>query len=279
VKVLEVAFEFVWERPAKRKGFAWEETDAGDTRLVRVEGAPFEHYQPLKECTGLFRTFAGLSPDPAALLGFANRYGALGAGWDDLALWREGIARMKALVVAWDALAAENWDALRSVLSKLPKALFQPGTDAKHASPGELVNAGVHLLYHEVAGRLFGWTFGAWSRQREPPVVWHRQAKRLVLKLVPPSLMDAMGLQLADAIQGNKRYRSCEACGRWFELAPGRARADRQTCSTSCRVKLYRVRQQQARDLHGKGWSIKRISKELGSDVSTVKKWLSKHKE
>jgi hypothetical protein len=88
-----------------------------------------------------------------------------------------------------------------------------------------------------------------------------------------------MYLQLAHAILGGKKYQPCEACGRWFELAPGLNRADRQTCSDSCRVKLYRVRRQRARELHAKKWSLKRISKEIGSNVSTIKKWLSQHKE
>jgi hypothetical protein len=277
--VLNVVVEFVWERPAKRKGFAWEETDSGETRLARVEGAPFETYKPLKDCTGLFRTFANLSQDPAVMLAFANRYGALGYGWDRMGLFREGVVRMKRLVSVWDALTREDWETLRAVLSKLPRALFQPGADAKSASHGELVNAGVHLLYHEVGGLTFGWTFGAWSRQQDPPVLWHPGAAQLVLKLAPPSLMHAMYLQLAQAVLGNKTYHQCLACGVWFELAPGQARADRQTCSGSCRVKLYRLRQVRARELHGEGWSLKRISKELGSDVSTIKKWLSQNKE
>src|SRR6266542_1679370 len=103
--MLSVAFDFTWERPAKGKGFAWEKTDAGGLCLVRTAGAPFERYKPLEECTGLFRTFADLPPDPVALLGFVNRYGALGGEWDEFGLWKEGVARMKSLVAAWNALA------------------------------------------------------------------------------------------------------------------------------------------------------------------------------
>ncbi len=276
---IDIDIDFSWERPAKAKGFAWQETNAGEMRLVRIEGVPFKSYRPLRECTGLFRTFADLAPDNAAMLGFANRYGNLGSGWDVLALWKEGIARMKGLVTTWDALTAEDWTTLRAVLSKLPKALFQPGTDSKRAGPGDLVSTAIRLLYHEVGGRLFGWTFGAWRRQSTPPVIWHSAAKQPVLKLTPPRLMDAMYLQFAHAILGNKNYQICQACGRWFELAPGLNRADRLTCSDYCRVKLYRLRQQRARELHGQGWSVKRISKELGSDTSTIKKWLSENKE
>jgi hypothetical protein len=276
--VLDIAVEFVWERPTKRTGFAWQDTDAGETRLVRVEGAPFERYEPLKECTGLFHSFAALTPDPEAMLGFANRYGALGADWDELGLWIEAVARMRTLVAAWRGLTQENWGALRTTLSKIPalgqRVLFQPGTDLKRAGPSELVNAAVHLLYNDVGGMTFGWTFGAWSRQPNPPVVWHQKAKCPVLKLTPPSLWHAMYLQLARAILGNKSYQPCQACGRWFELAPGLNRADRQTCSDYCRVKNYRLRKQQDRELHDKGWPVTRIAKELGSHTNTIEKWL-----
>jgi hypothetical protein len=277
----EFAFEFIWERPQKRKGFAWEESDTGETHLVRVADAPFEGYEPLKECTGLFRTFADLSTDAAAMLDFANRYGPLGGRWDDLLSWKEAIVQMNFVVTVWEALATENWTRLRSFLSKIPaEMMFRPKIDAKRASDGELVNACVYLLYHEVASRTFAWIFGDLPHLPTMPVtLWHSQAKRLVLKLSPPSLLHAMYLQLANAIRGNKRYQQCEACGRWFELAPGLNRSDRQTCSDSCRVKLYRIRQQRAKELHSKRWSLKRISKKLGSDISTIKKWLSQNKE
>jgi hypothetical protein len=281
--MLNVVIEFVWERPAKRKGFAWQDTETDDVRLVRVEGAAFVPYEPLKECTGLFRTFGDLTPEPGAMLSFANRYGALGSGWDDHGLWKEGIARMKTLVAAWDALTAQKWTTLRDLFSKFPargqKTLFQPGTGAKGARPDELVNATVHLLYNEVGGMTFGWTFGVWSRQSNPPVVWHQKAKCPVLKLTPPSLWHAMYLQFAQAILGNKSYQLCQVCGRWFELAPGLNRADRQTCSDYCRVKLYRIRKQQARDLRSHGWSPQRIAKKLGSDIGTINNWISQNKE
>jgi hypothetical protein len=190
---------------------------------------------------------------------------------------------LKCLVVVWDALTSQDWTDLRAVLSKLPargqRALFHAGTDAKSASRDELVNAAVRLLYNDVGGMTFGWTFGVLKQQSTPPVVWHPKAKCPVLKLTPPSLWHAIYLQFAQAIKGNKSYHLCQACGRWFELAPGLNRADRQTCSDYCRVKLYRIRKQQARDLRSHGWSLQRIAKKLGSDIDTINNWISQNKE
>jgi hypothetical protein len=282
--VLDVVIKFVWERPVKGKGFTWEEDgeDPNRSRLARVEGAPFEQYQPLTVCTGLFRTFAELQPTPTAILTFANRYGAPGddnaGGLWDFCIWKEMIGRMQFLVGAWDALSQGDWKRMRSGLAKMPRSLFQQGIDLGNANQAQLVGAVIHLLYHEVAGMTFGWTFGVWARQQNSPVLWNQQTKRPLLKLVPPSLWHAMYLQFAQAILGSKRYQRCGACNRWFELAPGINRSDRRICSDSCRVQLYRIRQQRARELHARGRTIKQISKELGSDVATIETWINKRK-
>ena len=299
--MLNIAFDFVWERPAKGNGFAWNDADddaAGDLgkRLVRVEGTPFSRYEPLKECTGLFRTFADLEATPAAILDFANRYGHpsyrdgrsergqraavppydAGAIFDDLAGWREMIGRIKGLVAVWDALCQTDWRRLRTLLGRYPHRRFHLPTGASH---GERAGAAVTLLFHEVGMMTFGSLLGLTDRSDAEYVQWHEHSKGVLLKLIPQSLWHAMYLQFAWAILGNKTYQRCDCCGKWFEIAPSVNRADRQTCSDSCRVKLYRQRQQRARELHGQGWSVKRISNELGSDTSKIEKWLSQNKE
>ena len=65
----------------------------------------------------------------------------------------------------------------------------------------------------------------------------------------PRSLIGAMWLQLARSIDGDRRYRRCEACNRWFEVGlrrnySGAARDVRRrqtkTCSTGCRKEKSR---------------------------------------
>jgi hypothetical protein len=279
--VFSVAFDFEWERPAGRRGFKWVKADT-ETRLVPIEGAPFERYRPLEEAPALFRTFADLPPDADALLAFADRYGALGHGWDQLDLWKEAVRRTKRLVTVWDTIARQDWEALRAVVAELPRLgrLYTAGGDVTRASAKELADAGAVFLYHEVAGRLFGWTFGALDPIRKPRIDWNLKERRAVLKLSPPCLLDAMHFQLGRALLGDKGYRKCEACGRWFEPGAGpNKRSDRRICSDSCRVALYRRRKARARELRAAGWTAKRIARELGAELSKVHKWLSKDKE
>jgi len=107
----------------------------------------------------------------------------------------------------------------------------------------------------------------------------------LSLHLRPRDLLGALWLQLAVAIAGNKQYRSCPVCGRWFELLSdssrrpqrGKAtagRASRFYCSTSCRVTAYRRRKQEARSRHAAGESIDVIACALDSDPETVRTWI-----
>jgi hypothetical protein len=62
-------------------------------------------------------------------------------------------------------------------------------------------------------------------------------------------------LEFAAAVEGNKEFQACQACGRWLELTPGGNRgdappellpglnrADRQFCSDVCRQKGHRQR-------------------------------------
>ncbi len=63
-----------------------------------------------------------------------------------------------------------------------------------------------------------------------------------VLFAMPTSLIGAMWLQLAQAVDGNKDFRQCVSCRAWFELAPDKARADKLYCSQACRSRAYRTR-------------------------------------
>ncbi len=60
------------------------------------------------------------------------------------------------------------------------------------------------------------------------------------LFLVPNSLIGAIWLQFAKAVDGNRNYRACEQCGTWFEVSPQTARSHKKYCSSACRVKQFR---------------------------------------
>ena len=53
------------------------------------------------------------------------------------------------------------------------------------------------------------------------------------------SLIGAMWLQFALAVDGNRKYRSCPECGEWWDATE--TRSDRQTCSDRCRKRRHRA--------------------------------------
>jgi len=280
-------------------GFCWQ--DLGDERvLVRIEGVPFESYDPLMANnrasgrrrgreydagdTGLFRTFAALEPTEEAILGFAQRYGSLAGsgGMVPLAIWRDSINHIKTLVSTWDALTARDWNKLREM--KLSRNFFSNRTSMYRQGSEDLAVAAIRSLYFWIVRELREW-MGAiiWDPDKgggviSPLVSWSADMGTATMTFKIWSLLEAITFQFGLAILGNKAYQPCAACGRWFELSPGVNRDDRLVCSVSCRVKLYRQRRR-ARQLHQEGRPIKEIAKKLGSEVSTVKQWLAQNKE
>ena len=95
------------------------------------------------------------------------------------------------------------------------------------------------------------------------------------LYFVPNSLVGALWLQFARAVDGRKKYERCGECKTWFEVSLDAARTNRRYCKDPCRFKAYRRRQIEARQLFGEGIALKEIAKRLDSDMATVKLWVS----
>jgi hypothetical protein len=104
---------------------------------------------------------------------------------------------------------------------------------------------------------------------------WTRRNPDLRMQLVPTSLIGALWLQLAAAIDGDRDYRRCEACKKWFEVS-AENRIDAKFCQQSCRFRAYRQRKQQARELADRGMPPQEIAALVDSDLKTVKGWLKK---
>jgi hypothetical protein len=104
------------------------------------------------------------------------------------------------------------------------------------------------------------------------------QAGGLTMHYRPGNLSGALWLQFALAISGEKNYRRCGECAKWFEISPAASRKDRQFCSNACRTRAYRGRQEWARRMHAGGMPVQKIAKELGASPATVRSWVGPHR-
>src|SRR5262245_39836932 len=100
-----------------------------------------------------------------------------------------------------------------------------------------------------------------------PCLVQDSDSDRPQLRIIPDRLIDATWMQAAEAISGNRVFRSCRGCGKWLEIARGTVRTTRLFCSSVCRNRFYRDRQEQARQMAAVGKSVAAIAEELGADV------------
>jgi hypothetical protein len=105
------------------------------------------------------------------------------------------------------------------------------------------------------------------------------QEGRADLKLYLRSLRDALWTQFAQAICEGRKYVECEVCGKSMQISPDTHRTNRKLCSNACKTAAYRQRQRRAQELREKGWNVRRIASEVGSDVATVKGWLEDKKK
>lgn len=60
--------------------------------------------------------------------------------------------------------------------------------------------------------------------------------------------------------------------------SPQVARTNRTLCSNACKAKAHRQRREQALELAAKGLTPRQIAKQVGSQLSTVQKWLEERK-
>jgi hypothetical protein len=105
----------------------------------------------------------------------------------------------------------------------------------------------------------------SWDPRREHPALAYHC----------PTLLAAVWLGLATSVSENIGHGKCPTCGKWFAVAQGAFRSSRMFCSTGCRSRAYRQRQETARRLYTSGKSFEAIAEELDSDVATVRKWVT----
>ena len=263
-------------------------------------------YRPLALPISLFRNFADTELTEQAILQFANNYGLLGrtvnirmpndqalsiVQGESLDAWKQEILLMKAAMRLWDAIKTRDEEALSARVHWDGNSgiRYDPRPDVGemiHRIP-ELNEATPYIndTYDFQDGDLIApaLKFLSWilndKLEDAVSVTTVVDVKRATfhMSFSPSILLTALWLQFALSVEQNEDFKKCRECKRWFALAPGTARADKEFCSSACRSKAYRKRQAEARALHQRGLPIHAIAKQIGVEKQIVKKWISDH--
>jgi hypothetical protein len=221
-----------------------------DYRREGSAGMPGDTYDPFVVEPALFQIFARLlPPTPDKILAFAHKYGSIRTAVDVLERSDAGS------LYDWSTRIGRIYTALVSV-----EHYIHPKPPRKRRIEPRTI---VELLEENemgVAELMAGCT---------------TTPSGIELEIVGFDLLGALHLQLMDCICQRKQYRDCGHCGRPFELAPEFNRSDRLYCSDNCRVKSAYRRKKRAIAMRAAGKTLREIAKEVGSDVPTVKKWVS----
>jgi hypothetical protein len=282
-----------------------EAVTAGQSYRVR-------QYAPLKTHVALFRTFATVPPgDRDAILRFAADYGNLGIArpvepapaspgplsfgetWES---WAKAIAAMRRAVELWDLVEAGDRVALSRFVSWHRRG--RPlGTQAAERAEGWYYDNGSGATaYIEPVLDLFrsddAFTPAAFLVQRwinrglneygmDALLLYDPETGKRAMHFVPRNLLSVLWLQFAQAIEGDRQYRACKECGKWFGISlEGDGRSNRRLfCSDPCKSKDYRRRKERSRVLKGEGKSAAEIAEELETELKTVKGWIKGNKE
>jgi len=155
-------------------------------------------YRPFDKLDGLYRIFAHLGTTEEGLLEFVNRFGPL---------TKEGNRECGEEVL----FAFSHAEAMNDILScplKERGAYFAPAGDKGLA----------------------------WSRI-DVALAFNPETRKPQFRLTPPTLVNALWLELGQAISSDASIRNCLHCGAWFEAGPGTGRReDAKFCSDAHRI-------------------------------------------
>jgi len=248
--------------------------------------------EPLLLDTGLFRNFADLGPepDPEAVLKFANTFGPLGFALDHkfayagigerFQVWEYHINQMRFLIEIWDAVSTPQLD--QSVMDKWFSTRDKEGGLIIPYQEDILTYCGLSCEFQRNDLRDIKASLAATSyvmmaveaRLRHFISIRFFATKTGQLEIAPKDLITAMWFQFGQTISERKTHRQCEVCSRYFEVAPEVARSDRRYCGGPCRNRALRRRQKKAKELRMAGQTLRQISREIGSEMEIVKKWV-----
>lgn len=248
-------------------------------------------YDPMEE-PALFWEFADAYPaNEEKIVSLATRFGFLFTDRDRVSLdaslvagewvngWRREIKALHDMVTLWEATpqTLKQWFRVeqKSMSYKGPLGFFLLHHE-RVLEPRRMFGRPVSKL-PEAASFVLQRSIDSRLRVHHVSAryVWDSTLFSSKLCFQPSSLASALWLQLAEAIDNDKSFARCVLCGKAFTVTEEK-RADSTFCGNPCRQRAYRARQKRARKLRGGGASLRDIARELGSNITTIKGWVTK---
>lgn len=240
--------------------------------------------EPLELDPAIHRNFASLGPNDELLREFASSFGLLHGGLEvqieipggevskrlivsigePVEIWTTEVDDIRESIRLWDWMQNRDLADLEEYFGSQTRE-FPTHIQAALQS-GDYFRPAMFLIAERINKRLAGETDACFDGDD------NNVPEEFVLIL--NSLRAGLWFMLALEIHDDKKYKSCAACGKWYEIKTGSRRASRVYCSNACRTKTYRGRQDQAKRLYENGTSIGDIARELETDAKTVERWV-----
>ncbi len=267
-------FYFRW--PIPEQGHRWVTARAADDPNAQQQRflAPsskglVQSRFPLRDEPALFRAFAEIQKDEKAIKDFADAHGLLGGDHlrpiavseagieprgETLEDWEAEIAAMREALAAWDAVQCGDEASLKDrVRWSDERVTFETESGARVLADASTHDWAPFLMlprydYLRAARWLVQDIINEHIKGKVAPrLLWNEERGRSQMAVVPTSLVSALWTQFALAVDAEKDFRRCSACGKWFDASRDVARKTRIYCSNACRVRAYRARKSEAK--------------------------------
>jgi len=257
---------------------------------------------------GSLTSIAGL-PSPGVPSKGSSRLQTFFGKGESISTWKDEIAEMKKTVSLWKAVENNPLEDLRKLIrwsesdrgdidvSYISKPASKQRKRGGPVSPEDCCPIASSHLDHEVIrtfdrddpksilnyylsrlinDRLLGFSdHSSFSGCVRYEMVWDPVEKKANFQIRPETLLAAMWLQFARAVDRANEFRSCTVCKKLFEVGLQINRRTRLHCSDACKIAAYRQRQVDARKMYAAGKTFEIIAEELDTKVEKVRKWVT----
>jgi hypothetical protein len=256
-----------------------------DTRYLverKMAKPRYRRYNPFASEPTLYREFGRLERTEDAFAAFASSYGPLGGGdatvahdgtvvpADPLSMWFEARQKIREVADVLDAIQGDDADTLSKWFRfEKDRIMYERHHDDTGHRAAVVAGGGFGKEWlvewasepnspnEAIIRASKGWaqhTINEALRAREihqrsstsAQVLFNHERRDMTLHIVPSTLVAAMWLQCARVLTLNPQFKSCDHCGKWFELSPDARRKHTKYCQDKCKVAAYRVKKKAA---------------------------------